>query len=222
MKRLLAAIFLCVFFIPKLGVAENKNVVVFAVEQGKPVAVSLVEKADYVAFAVTVISRQEMPEDELKEIGQARRLLVEEAKKNEKIRIHQGPIYMSSTSNSRTSFSYGTTQVTLNILIPLSEVDWDVFQAAAEITALVEKIDPPEKASYSLSPMKLAVEDPEKYRRKLLGMIDENIHQIRGLIKKTGKIFMTGIEKPVMVREFDCNQVEVFLDYNLSIEVEGE
>jgi hypothetical protein len=222
MKRLLAAIFLCVFFIPNLGVAENKNVVVFAVEQGKPVAVSLVEKADYVAFAVTVISRQEGPEDELKEIGQARRLLVEEAKKNEKIRIHQGPIYMSSTSNSRTSFSYGTTQVTLNILFPLSEVDWDVFQAAAEITALVEKIDPPEKASYSLSPMKLAVEDPEKYRTKLLGMIDENIHQIRGLIKKTGKIFMTGIEKPVMVREFDCNQVEVFLDYNLSIEVEGE
>jgi hypothetical protein len=220
MKRLLAAIFLCIFFIPNLGVAENKNVVVFAVEQGKPVSVSLVEKADYVAFAVTVISRQEEPEDELKEIDQARRLLVEEAKKNEKIRIHQGPIYMSSTSNSRTSFSYGTTQVTLNILIPLSEVDWDVFQAAAEITALVEKIDPPEKAS--LSPMKLAVEDPEKYRTKLLGMIDENIHQIRGLIKKTGKIFMTGIEKPVMVREFDCNQVEIFLDYNLSIEVEGE
>ena len=222
MKRFLAAIFLCIFFIPNPVVAENKNVVVFAVEQGKPVAVSLVEKADYVAIAATVISRQEEPDAELKEIDQARRLLVEAAKENEKVRIHQGPIYMSSTSNSRTSFSYGTTQVTINILIPLEKVDWDVFRAAAEITELVEKIDPPEKASYSLSPMKLAVEDPEKYRTKLLGMIDENIHQIRGLIKKTGKIFMTGIEKPVMVREFDCNRVEIFLDYNLSIEVEGE
>ena len=224
MKRNMAAVVMIsiLFFLPYRVFAEDQSVIVYAVEQGKPVAVSLVEKADYVAFAITITSRQEEPENEINEISEARQRLMKEAKKNQKIRIHQGPIYLSSTSNSRTSFSYGPSQMTVHLLIPLSETDGDVFKAAGIITDLVERIEPPEMASYSLSPMKIAVENPGKYRSKLLGMLDEHIEEMRKLLKKTGKFFISGIERPVMVRQFDLNQVEIFLDYKLSVEVEGE
>jgi len=221
MKKILVAILFFILAISNSAFAENNDVIVFAVEQSKPVAVSLIENADYVAFAITVTSRREEPDDEFREIDEARQLLIREAGKNQKIRIHHGPIYLSSTSNSRTSFSYGPSQMTIHLLIPLSETGGDVFKAAGIITELIEKIEPPEMASYSLSPLKIAVENPGKYRPKLLGMIDEHIDQMRNLIKKTDKFFLSGIERPVMVRQFDLNRVEIFLDYKLSMEVEG-
>ncbi len=222
MKRLLTVIFLFLILMPNPAIAENKNVVVFAVEQSKPVAVSLIESADYVSFAVTIISRQKELEDEFREISEARQLLIKEAQKNKKVKIHNGPIYLSSTSNSKSSFSYGSSQVTTHLLISLSDTDGDVFKAVSEITELVEKIKAPGKVSYSLSPMKLAVDNPDKFRAKLLNMICEDINQMRDLVKTQVNFFVTGIENPVMVRQFDYTQVEIFLNYTLSMEVGSE
>jgi len=222
MKRPLATICLFLIFMANSAYAENKNMIVFAVEQSKPVAVSLIEMADYVSFAVTIISRQKEPDIEFMEISEARQLLIKEAKKNKKIKIHNGPIYLSSTSNSKSSFSYGSSQITVHLLIALSDTDGNVFKAATEITELVDGLEPPGRAAYSLSPMKLAIDNPDKYRPKLLSMIYEDIKNIEGLIKNTAKFSIAGIECPVMVRQFDFTQVEIFLDYTLSIEVESE
>jgi hypothetical protein len=112
--------------------------------------------------------------------------------------------------------------VTVNLLIPIAETNGDVFKAASEITDLMGGIQPPGKAAYSLSPLKLAVENPDRYRGKLLNMIYDDIRSMRSTFNKPIKCFVTGIENPVTVTQFDFTHVELYLNYTLSIEFMGD
>ncbi|MGA1843340.1 MAG: hypothetical protein ACMUIS_02120 [bacterium] len=219
MKRVIALLCMVLALLWRPVFAADGKAIVFAVEQGKPVAMSLIEKADYVAFAVTIVSKQKESEDEFREIGEARQHLIREAQKNKKIKVHNGPIYLSSTSNSQPSFSYSSSQVTVNLLISIAEADGDVFKAASAITDLVEGIQPPGKAAYSLSPLKLAVENPDRYRAKLLNMIYDETRSMQSMFNKPIKCFVTGLENPVTVTQYDFTHVELFINYTLSIEL---
>ena len=67
-----------------------------------------------------------------------------------------------------------------------------------------------------------ALDAPEKYRPKLPQMIFDDIKQARLLAKKSGKVMITGLDHPVLVRQADDSHVELFLDYAASMERPAE
>ncbi len=53
-------------------------------------------------------------------------------------------------------------------------------------------------------------------------MIFDNTRQVRLLAKKSGKALITGLDRPVLVRQADDSHIELFLDYAASMELSPE
>ena len=66
------------------------------------------------------------------------------------------------------------------------------------------------------------MDTPGKYRPKLLQMISDDIKQARLLAKTSGKVMITGLDHPVLVRQADDSHVELLLDYAASMERPAE
>ena len=75
----------------------------------------------------------------------------------------------------------------------------------------------PGKAHCELGRLQLAVDNPEQYRSKLLNMITEEVKKTRQVMASEGTVKVDGLESSVMVRQADDRQVELFLNYSLSI-----
>ena len=207
--------------------AGEKSILVFAAgyDSSRPAAVSILQRADYASMTVTISSDQKEAVDQFQELSLARQTLIQEAKKNPKVLVHIGPVSLSPESRSAlskvASYSSGS-DATVHLLYSLAENKGDVFQAARELAALAKGMKGPGKASYRFSSIRLVVDTPEKYRPKLLQMIFDDIKQARLLAKKSGKVMLTGLDHPVLVRQADDSHVELFIDYAASMELPAE
>jgi len=61
------------------------------------------------------------------------------------------------------------------------------------------------------------VDNPEQYRGKVLGQIAQEVQKTREAISANGSVKVEGLESSVMVRQADDRNVELFLNYSLSI-----
>lgn len=203
--------------------AGQKNVLVFASEHenSRQSAVSLIQKADYASMTVTISSDEKEPADQFQELNLAKQTIAQEARKYTHIKLHTGPVFLSTESKSSmmkvASYGPGSTAV-VHLLYSLAEKT-DVFQAARELASLAKNMKAPGKASYRFSMIKLVVDSPEKYRSKLLQMVFEDLRQARLLAKKSGKVLITGLENPVMIRQSDDMHVELYINYSVSMEL---
>lgn len=207
--------------------AEEKSILVFASghDSSRPSAVSILQRADYAAITVTIVSDQKEPIDQFQELSLARQNLIQEAKKNSKLLVHTGPVSLSPEPRSSlmkvSSYSAGS-DATVHLLYSLADNKGDVFQAGRELATLAKNIKANGKASYRFSSIRLVVDNPEKYRSKLLQMIFDDLKQARLLAKKSGKVILTGLDNPVSVRQADDAHVELFLGYSASMELPAE
>lgn len=208
-----------VFSLPVSCFASSKSILVFAVSQDNPTSVKLQQKADFVSMAITITSEQKEQPQQVSEIRQARQVIIDEAKKNNQIKIYTGPsVLVGEGSSSYLSKSYSpSSQSEIILLLSLKEGE-DVFRGASEINNFIAKIKPPGKSNFRLSPIRLAVEDPEKYRSQVIKLVNDDISFLKATIKNTGKIVVGGLESPVQVRQVDDVNVELFIRYNVSIE----
>jgi len=215
------------FLMASTASAGEKSVLVFAgsYENSRPAAVSILQRADYASMTVSITSDQKEPVDQFQELSLAMQTLIQEAKKNPKVLVHTGPVMLSTASKSSlmkvSSYSSGS-DAEVHLLYSLVESRGDVFQAARELTELAKGIKAPGKAAYRLSSINLVVDTPEKYRPKLLQMIFEDLRQTRQLAKRSGKVVITGLENPVLVRQTDDAHVELSLHYAVSMELPAE
>ncbi len=206
--------------------AGEKGALVFAAGYDThPFAVSILQRADYASMTATIWSDQKESADQFQELALARQTLIQEAKKNPKVLVHTGPVSLSPeprSSLSKVASYSGGSDATVHLLYSLADNKGDVFQAARELAALAKAVKAPGKASYRFSSIRLVVDTPERYRPKLLQMIFDDIKQARLLAKKSGKVMLTGLDHPVLVRQADDSHVELFLDYAVSMELPEE
>jgi hypothetical protein len=206
--------------------AEEKSILVFAVENdnSRQSAVSLIQKADYASMTVTISSDEKEPVDQFRELNLAKQTVAQEAGKYPHIKLHTGRVFLSTESKSSMMkvASYGSSSSAVVHLLYLITEKTDIFQAARELASLAKNMKAPGKASYRFSTIKLVVDNPEKYRSKLLQMIFEDLKQARLLAKKSGKVLITGLENPVLVRQADDTRAELYINYSVSMELPGE
>lgn len=201
----------------------TKSLIVIAVPGQRPVAATIMRKADFVACPVSISSDKKEPEERFADLQAALREMVKAAEQNPKIKIHSGPVSLSGEAQSSFSLSklssgydsYSTAR--LHILVPVGDGKPDVFAGGLAIKQLLAGVNFPDKVKCSLGQIQLAVDNPEQYRAEILKAIAEGIKEARTLLDQNGAIQVTGLASPVMARQADDENVELFIEYSLTL-----
>ena len=204
------------------SVQAGPSVVVLSDNYDKPVAVRYKMRADYIAQTVTITSNERDFPAKLKSINDGKKYLVEQIEGKGQVIVHEEPAYLYPGSEGLFKTSYGgrEPQAQMQLLLPIvSETD-NIFSGGIELAVLLAKLDPPEKIKFYPSAIRLAVEDPEKSRGKLLEMISADVKSTKERMKGTGKITISGLEGPVKVSQVDDINVELFIEYRVSLEIQ--
>jgi len=203
--------------------AGSSSLLVIAFSDRQHVSTVLRQQADYVAMPISVSSDQRDPIQRFAEIRDAKRLIQKKAEGNPDVVIHSGAVTLSAKPMSKlsyiSSYSGGSSEADLHILVPFKGNNRDVFTCASMIRTFLNAITMPGKANIQLGSIQLAADNPEQYRPVLLQMISEEAAQTKEKLKADGKVQLSGLESPVLVRQSDDENVELFINYQLSVEM---
>jgi len=183
----------------------------------------LVKKAEYVSSTLTINCKEKELKDCLNAVRLTRQLLIKQAEKVDFIIIKQGIINVSKLSTKVFS-SYApsiSTEMQLIVLYKLTDKT-DLYSAVWEIKEMVDSVNLPDKTSISIGNANLTIENPEGYRKKLLQKIGEDVNLIGQSIGTNGKVRISGLDKPISVRQRNNEEIELFIDYSLSFESDVE
>jgi hypothetical protein len=135
-----------------------------------------------------------------------------------RFQLHQGPLRLAGSANgSYGSFSNvgaAALQTTLRVLLPLPGTT-DVFEATKQLRRFIGSLPPTPDAELTIATLSLAVATPDQYRERLLALIAD---QSRAIQQQFGArtVIIDGLQNPVSVRQVDESNVELFVDYQLS------
>ncbi len=177
-----------------------------------PVASFINIDADYVVATVTFSSDKSSPEQratDLKTFADSLSVLAAD----HGMELQQQVISISPTEKQK---SINSSRAHANLFFKLNENN-DVFAATRAMYAFIQKIQAPRGVSYSLSNTSLAVSNPESYRPKLLNLIKSDIESMKAVLGSEYKILISGLEKPVVVRQKNERELTLFIDYKLQM-----
>jgi hypothetical protein len=197
--------------------------VVVAVPEPKTVAVSLVLPADFVSVPVRIISDQKNTSIAYEETRQAIELVSKKTREG-RFRMSMGVISLSQHQGgygiSSGSWNQPAAIAEIYLLVPFSKEGGNIFAAGVEAARFLETLTLPGKARLELGRLQLAVENPEQYRAKVLGLISEEVRKTRESMAQSGSVKVAGLEGPVRVRQADERNVELSLNYSLTVTIE--
>jgi hypothetical protein len=226
MKQFVSLTFLIAATLPATaGISSGSGpFVVVAMPQPRTVAVAIAMPADFVSVPLNVISDQKNAALAYEESRQAIDLIAQKAKEGGQFRTSRGVVSLSQHKSSFGISSGSWTQpaaaAQLYLLVPFTKERDNIFGAGAEAARFVEALHLPGKVRCELGKLQLAVDNPEQYRAKVLGQIAQEVQKTREAISANGSVKVEGLESSVMVRQADDRNVELFLNYSLSISTE--
>ncbi|MFZ5877010.1 MAG: hypothetical protein ACOYXU_11460 [Nitrospirota bacterium] len=200
---------------------ESKFLVV-AFSDRQHVAVVLRQQADYVSMPVSISSGQRDPLQRFAELRDAKAAVLRKAQGNPDIVIHSGRVTLSAKPVSKLAsvvpYSSAESEADLHVLVPFKGKNRDVFACADIIRRFLNDLTLPSKTSMQLGSIQLAVDNPEQYRPTLVQMISEDVTRTKEKVKADAKVLLSGLESPVLVRQADDENVDLFIDYEFTIE----
>ena len=198
------------------------SVVVLSDSYDKPVAVRYKIRADYIAQTVTITSNEREFSAKLKGIKEGKKHLIEYIEMKGQVVLYEEPAYLYPGSEGIFKGSYGGNepQAQVQLLLPIVSNNDNIFSGGIELAELLRALDPLAKTRFQSSAVRLAVEDPEKLRGKILEMIGAEVKFTQERMIGSGKITIGGLEGPVKVNQVDDINVELFIEYELSMEVQ--
>lgn len=202
-----------------LSAHTGTSVIVLSANYEDPVAVRYKMRADHIGQTITITSNEQEFTAKLRNIQEAKRYLIEEIGRRGQAIVHEGPGYLQHSEGFLKSSNGREPLAQVHILLPVMRGSDNIYSGGVEIIELMTGIDLPGKASFTSSPVRLAVEDPERMRGTLLEMISKDIKATRDRMKNTGKIILSGLESPVRVSQFDDINVELFIEYEMLMEI---
>ena len=223
MKKFAITMLLTVAALPALaGISSGSgDLVVLALSEPRRVAVALTMPADFVSVPIRVISDQKNTATAYEESRQAIELISKTAKEKGQFRTSTGVVTLSQREGgsgiSSGSWSRPAAAADIYLLVPFTKERDNIFAAGAEAARFVEALHLPGKARCELGTLRLAVENPEQHRAKLLRQIAQEATKTRDAFYTDASIKIDRLESSVMVRQADDRNVELFLDYSLSI-----
>lgn len=202
-----------------LSAHTGTSAIVLSDSYENPVAVRYKMRADHIGQTITITSNEQEFAAKLRNIQEAKRYLIEEIGRRGQAIVHEGPGYLQHSEGFLKSSNGREPLAQVHILLPVMRGSDNIYSGGVELIELMTGIDLPGKARFTSSPVRLAVEDPERMRGTLLEMISKDIKATRDRMKSTGKIILSGLESPVRVSQFDDINVELFIEYEMLMEI---
>ncbi len=203
---------------------SSGSVIVIAQPEPKAVAASLVMPADFVSVPLRIVSDQKNTAQAYDETRQAIELIGKKAKESVRFRMTMGAVSLSQHRGgygiSSGSWSQPAASSEIFLLVPLSTNSANIFAAGVEAAKFVDALTLPGKTRCEFGTLQLAVADPEQYRGKVLELIKQEMTKTLEALAPQAGIKIQGLEGQIRVGQLDDRNVELFLNYSLSIVVE--
>ena len=201
----------------------NSAVIVLPLENSRAApAVTIVQPADYLCAIVTLRTTSKDPDRQSSAMRESLQQITTAVERSSHFQLHQGPIRFANLNSSLYSSKAGSgpasLQTSLRILCPLVG-NADVFESMRQLRRFIGTLTPADDTELAVATISLAVTEPEQYRARLLALIAD---QSRTIQQNFGArtIIIDGLQNPVVVRQVDDSNVELFVDYQLSANLE--
>ena len=197
----------------------NSAVIALPVDTGRAApAVSLVQSADYLCAVVTLRTTARDTDRQSAAIRESLLRVTNAIQKSPRFQLHQGAMRLAAGSGSVFSSKVGTgpasLQTTLRILCPL-QGDLDIFESMKQLRLFLAALPAAGDTELAVNSINLAVGDPEQYRARLLALIADQSRTIQQNFSAR-TVIIDGLQNPVTVRQIDDSHVELFVDYQMS------
>ena len=197
----------------------NSAVIVLPSETGRSApAVCIVQPADYLCAVVTLRTTAKDADRQSTAMRESLRRLTEAIQKSPRFQLHQGALRVAGGGSAVFSSKAGTgpasLQTNLRVLYPL-QGDIDIFESMKHLRQFISALSPAADTELSIVSMSLAVAEPEQYRARLLALIADQSRAIQQNFSAR-TVIIDGLQNPVSVRQVDDSNVELFVDYQLS------
>mgnify|MGYP001603615586 FL=1 len=201
----------------------NSAVIVLPLENSRAApAVTIVQPADYLCAIVTLHTTSRDADRQSSAMRESLQQITAAVERSSRFQLHQGPVRFANLNGSLYSSKAGSgpagLQTSLRILCPLVG-NADVFESMRQLRRFIGTLAPADDTELAIATIALAVTEPEQYRARLLALIAD---QSRTIQQNFGArtIIIDGLQNPVVVRQVDDSNVELFVDYQLSANLE--
>lgn len=179
------------------------------------------KNADYVALPVTLSNNKKDAKVRIEALSDAMKRIEDASEKTPELKIDYGMVSLSGSEGKRFKAPswQRESKIEFNLLLPLDSKGNDIYQRTQQLGQFIEKLELPSIIKSRPGKALLVVDNPEKYRRQLLGMISKEVEEYKTSLKSKGKVIIGGLEKPVIIRQIDAQQVELFLDFSMTVEL---
>lgn len=183
-----------------------------------PVAISIELPADDASIPVSIYSRDDDPIknlDNLRKISES----ITEAAKQAHIKTHIGTTTLPGSLQTAKSFGSSAANpacgTTLQLLIPMQ--GRDINQASRQALTFLKAIPKIDQTQLTIGTPTLTVDNPERYRERLLSLIHANLQQTLTQLGNPKSFQIAGLESPVAAFQTDDSHVAVYIPYHLQI-----
>jgi hypothetical protein len=207
---------------PLLVQAAGSTVVVASSYSPHAPAVRLVVPADYVAIPIAIQDESRDAAIRFDQIQRAYRTLTENIAQHADLSVRHGMVSLSPREPSALkSFSgydaYGGSSAQLYVLGVLKP-EVDVFAVTKKIHQVLKGVPLVESTKLSIGSSTLGLDDPEKYRGRLLALIAKSISETRKSLNVGGETEISGLEAPVAAMQLNEREVAVFIHHRWGIQ----
>lgn len=185
--------------------------------RGSP-AVNLVQPADYLCAVVTLRTTAKDVDRQSAAMRESLQRITAAIEKSPRFQLHRGPARFAAGSgslfSSKTGSGPASLQTSFRVLASL-QGNQDVFETMRQLRRFVGGLALADDTELNVISISLAVTEPEQYRARLLALIADQARAIQQNFS-TRAIIIDGLQNPVVVRQIDDSNVELFVEYQLS------
>jgi hypothetical protein len=197
---------------------------VVAVSKGYvPVAITLEVEADYVAVPISITSGEKDPLRNIENVQLLLDKLRDATRKSPEMKLRQGAVSLSimqGEESSGFSSSYRppnpSSSTNLFLVAPLTKTH-DVYQATRELLAIGQSVAKSDQTRVTYGTTSLGLESPERFRPRLLALIQKDVEQTRNSLGNPKSFEVSGLESPVVVMQRDDRSVIVYIPYRVKV-----
>jgi hypothetical protein len=215
MKNILLSFIICSLIASTSFAESESDYIEVAKRKDNSTVTSIKKKADYVSNYVTIRSYKSKYSTCIKEIQQVKKILLKELKKHPELLI-------SNEKITDTIFPYSNKEPKpvekFQIMIKLNNKN-DIYSASEYIKNVCDNIKVPLKSKINVGVSTLGIANPEQYRKNILEKIHKYVSLLKSTMQTSKKVSITGLEKPITVKQIDNRYVELFINYTMTIEL---
>jgi hypothetical protein len=206
----------------QLAYAGGPSITIAVGYSGQPPAARMQVLADYVAVPINIQNDSKDPIKRGDEIEKAYIAIADKLASHQDLKVMPGAISLSPREQGKfsSSDSYRGSSAQLYVLGSLKP-DTNIFAVTKRIYQIVTAIPLADGTKVTLGNTSLGLDEPEKYRNQLLGLISKSVADAKKSLGSTGSIDIEGLESPVTVMQWSDRELLLFISYRFRLQTKA-